>query len=84
MPALAKSQQPVKLSCLCKNSLVTGSVVLIKLVEDRKYDAIHTVNIDKTHHRTCKSTYFHNASLDAIRGGQLSPGQGRVIKGQEI
>ena len=59
-------------SCLCKNSKGAISPLLIELIEDRKDNAIHTANIDKTHHGTCLATHFHKSSLDHIGGAQLS------------
>ena len=72
-------------SCLCKNSEGAVSILLVKLVEDRKDDAIHTVNIDKTQHMACPATNLNKTPLDHIGGGQLSPQRpGKLIKGQQI
>ena len=62
-------------SCLCKKveGAVFPLVVLIQGTEDRKDDAIHAVNIDKTHHGTCPATNFQKSSLNRISEAQLSP-----------
>ena len=60
-------------SCLCKNSAGAFSPLLIKLVEDRKDDAIHAVNIDKTHHRTRPVTNFNKTWLNHIGRPGIPP-----------
>ena len=72
-------------SYLWENSEGAVSPLLIELIEDRKDNAIHTVNIDKTHHGTCPATNLNKTSLDHIGGAQLSPQRpGKLIKGQQI
>jgi len=67
-------------SRLCKLTKGALDPCQVKPVKDRENDPLHTLHVDKAHHRAGPSADFHEAPLNDIRRSAFAPELARTLK----